>query len=98
MTPQFNPRAGEITTRRIYHNAHPAVMRIVEAVAHATGFTVQEILSRSRIGPLAEARQLAMFEAREAGFSLNQIARAMDRDHSTVISGIRVEMARRQAE
>ena len=71
------------------------VLKIVDAVAEATGIPAKHILSKSRTAPVARARQIVMYEARKAGLSYPQIGRALGRDHSTVVMGVRTEEKRR---
>ena len=63
---------------------------IMHRVARATGVTVAELRSRAKHKTLAEARQLAMLLMRDVeGMSLPEIGRMLDRDHTTVMHGIR---------
>lgn len=71
------------------------VEQIVAEVAAATGLTAKAIYSTSRRANVARARQIAMYEARQHGLSLAQIGHAMNRDHTTVLHGIRAEEQRR---
>ena len=71
------------------------VSAIAEAVALLIGLTVDDIMGRRRGQPAVEARQLVMYVAWRRGFSKCAIGRAMDRDHSTVVHGIRAEAERR---
>ena len=57
-----------------------------EAVAH--GVTAKEILSAARYDPAVQARHAVMIRLRDDGFTLNQIARWMNRDHSTVFYAV----------
>ena len=68
----------------------PTLERIQEAVCAAHGISRDELLSPKRSPRIARARQLAMYLARElTGLSLSEIARAFDRDHTTVLHAIR---------
>jgi hypothetical protein len=63
---------------------------IQEAVARVLGVPRAEILSARRTPHVARARQLAMYLCRDlTSASLADIARAFDRDHSTVMYAIR---------
>ncbi|MDQ3572218.1 MAG: chromosomal replication initiator protein DnaA [Actinomycetota bacterium] len=69
----------------------PSIEAIQDAVGSVLGLTRSELLSPSRTPRIARARQLAMFLCRElTPLPLAQIARAFDRDHSTVIHAVRV--------
>lgn len=73
----------------------PHIIAIVERVAEDAGVKTADILGESRIQPVAHARQRVYAVARDAGFSLTHIARAMGRDHTSIIHGIRAEEKRR---
>ena len=60
---------------------------IVHIVAHVTGVEPDEILSKTRRRPVAQARQLVMYIAYKRGHTLKGIGRALGRHHSTVIHG-----------
>jgi len=72
--------------------------RIIAEVAEECGISPATILGRDKTAPIARARQIVMFEARKAGFSLTQIGRVLGRDHTTILAGIRREIERRAAE
>ena len=75
--------------RRRSSAADPAVVK--EAVAAATGVSVEELASKSRSPRVAQARQLAMYLTSEmTGLSVAAIARAFERDHTTVLHALRV--------
>lgn len=75
-----------------------AVARIMREVFEATGITAEEIRSQSRERHIVRARQLVMYAAHKTtAMSLHQIGKAVRRDHSTVMHGIRAEEARRRA-
>ncbi len=68
----------------------PSLEAIQQAVCSALGITREEMLSPKRTPRIARARQLAMYLARELTTkSLSEIARAFDRDHTTVLHAIR---------
>lgn len=65
---------------------------ILHQMVSGTGFTVAEIIGPRRSYPLTRLRQACMYEIkrRRPDLSLPQIARHMgDRDHTTVLHGIR---------
>lgn len=72
-----------------------AVKAYVDAVAEATGLQPRVIYGASRKRQIAMARQLVMFLAHRDGVSLSTIGRALNRDHTTVLHGVRCEAARR---
>lgn len=66
------------------------VKAIMAEVALKHGFTVEDILGRSRVKGLVEARHEAMHEVAKArpAMSLPQLGRIFNRDHSTVLSAL----------
>lgn len=70
---------------------------IASRVAGGTGIPADVILGRSQERYVVKARHLVMFEARERGLSFGAIAYAMNRDHTTIIYGVRREARRRGA-
>ena len=70
--------------------AHPSVRAIQEAVCAVLHLSPHDLRSTSRTPHVTRARHLAMYLARQlTGLSLAEIARAFDRDHSTVLHAIR---------
>lgn len=69
---------------------------ILEEVAEHHGFNVKELLSRRRMVALVAARHEAMWRMRqETSMSLPEIAmRLGNRDHTTVLWGLRKHLAR----
>jgi chromosomal replication initiator protein len=68
----------------------PTLTAIQDAVCVVNGLTKDELLSPRRAPRVAHARQLAMYMARElTPLSLAEIARAFDRDHTTVLHAVR---------
>lgn len=96
MTPEFQSRAAAIADLRVRTVAHREIARIIKDVALATGFTPRQIVSQDRTKAIVHARHLAMFEAKEAGASLEEIGRAFGRDHTSVIHAVRAERERRE--
>jgi len=69
---------------------HHSIQAVQDAVCACLGVARSELLSPARAARVVRARQLAMYLARElSGASLAEIARAFDRDHSTVLHAIR---------
>jgi chromosomal replication initiator protein len=70
--------------------ASPSLEQIQKAVCEVCGLSREELLSARRSTRVSHARQLAMYLARElTPMSLSEIARAFDRDHTTVIHALR---------
>jgi chromosomal replication initiator protein len=73
----------------------PSLEAIQDAVCAAHGISRPELLSSRRTARVAHARQVAMYITRElTSLSLSQIARAFDRDHTTVMHAIRAVTGR----
>lgn len=71
------------------------VKPFVDAVAAATGLPARLIYGHDRRRNIVAARHLVFYAAHRSGISLSAIGRAMNRDHTTVMSGVRNEAARR---
>jgi chromosomal replication initiator protein len=70
--------------------ATPTLTEIQDAVCAVCGLGREDLLSHRRSAKVSQARQLAMYLARElTTMSLAEIARAFDRDHTTVIHALR---------
>ena len=94
MTPQDLARASDIANA-----PRPGFVRqAIRDVSAATGVSVEDLLGRVGRREITQARQLAMFIARENGAKYQVIARVFGRDHTTIIHGVRAEAARRAAE
>ena len=75
----------------------PTVAAVQEAVCTALDVTPADLRSAKRTASVARARQTAMYLARElTSLSLADIARAFDRDHTTVLHAIRVVTSRNE--
>jgi len=72
---------------------------LVDLVAAETGVAAIQILGRSQRQDIVAVRQLAMYLAdRHLGASLAGIGRALGRDHSTVLYGVRQIRSRLDAD
>lgn len=73
-----------------------ALRQAVERAAADHMVSRKRIMSRMRdIKPVSDARQDVYLALRELGWSLPRIGKAMGRDHTTVIHGIAMAIARR---
>jgi len=73
----------------------PTMAEIVAQVAAEYGVTVDDIKSVWRTPEIVRPRQDAMWRLRQQGrWTLPQIGRFLNRDHSTVILGIRAHERR----
>lgn len=71
-----------LETRRV-------VLRTVIDSAREYEVSAQDILGESRTRSIAQARQVVFYRLHTSGFSLSQIGRLLQRDHSTVLHGVR---------
>jgi chromosomal replication initiation ATPase DnaA len=53
-------------------------------IAQQHGYTVEDILGKSRMKHLVAVRRLCILMLRERAYSTTEIGRLMDRDHSTI--------------
>lgn len=72
-----------------------AIRAIAKKVAAETGTRMPDIMGRSRLAYLCRIRELIWFIAHQNGASLPQIGRVFNRDHTTILSGLRNERNRR---
>lgn len=87
-TATFTPRGPTIGSAQEQERA--ADLRvIVSRVARERSLSPDVIRGKSRIAHHVSARRQVCVEAREAGFSLSEIGRAIHRDHSTVLGLLR---------
>ncbi len=70
------------------------MQQIAEAHAVAWRVTVEAMQAKSRSHGVSIPRQLAMADMHEAGFSTPVIGRFFNRDHTTVLHGIKAAKAR----
>lgn len=92
LTPADVERAYSVGLRR------GTINEITLQVSDLTGVSVKDLKSKRRTDRIARARFLIWFIAHREGMSLMQIARAFDRDHTTILHGIQREQAARDAE
>jgi chromosomal replication initiator protein len=65
------------------------VQAIIECTAQLNSIKTSELLGPSKKKHIARARLMAYYLARElTGHSFPELARAFDRDHSTIQSGV----------
>lgn len=72
------------------------IAEIVLDVARRNGVAAADILGQHRLAVIVAARQEVFLRAREAGYSLSAIGRAMGRDHTTVSHGVAAALRRRE--
>lgn len=69
--------------------SRPTIRDIIERVSFSNGLTVDEITGPAKQRRFVQPRQAVMSLAAQAGFPLAMIGRALNRDHTTVMHGIR---------
>lgn len=62
----------------------------IEEVCNTYNVTFEDIKKKDRHGGLVLPRQILMYKLRDIGLSLKRIARELNRDHTTIMHGIRV--------
>ena len=87
-------------SKDLHPSKEPVVQRAIESAAHQTGFKVSDITGWRRDRPLAATRFGVMAALKNAGLSSTEIGVALNRDHSSVLWGVRraKEMRRRDRE
>lgn len=65
------------------------VLTLATAVMAETGVSVDAMLGRSRVARVSDARQRLWAALWRAGWSIGEIGRTLDRDHTTVMAGLR---------
>lgn len=85
-------KAGESCRKR---EDHSDILALVSAVAAEFQLSTTDILSKSRYQNVVIARQETCLRALDAGHSVSKIARALGRDHSSVLHGINAAAVRR---
>lgn len=71
---------------------------ITAQVAGRAGLSIKALRSPRRTREIAHARQRAYLILHDAGYSFPQIGRYFNRDHTTVMFGVKRERERRRAE
>jgi chromosomal replication initiation ATPase DnaA len=66
----------------------------IDAIAELYGYTVEDILGKSKVKPLAEVRRKCVVRMRNKGYSTLAIGRIMHRDHSTICHALNVAKLR----
>jgi chromosomal replication initiation ATPase DnaA len=64
-------------------------MILLEEYAKRTGIAVEDILGRSRRAEVVAARQVWWWYLRSYGRGYSEIGRQFDRDHATVLQGVK---------
>jgi hypothetical protein len=62
---------------------------VIDAIETSLSITYNQIISKARKREIADARHLYMYFMRQFGFSLHSIGISINRDHSSVVFGIK---------
>ena len=88
-SPAANLCAFPSKIKKLSHH-HPLARSIAEQVCEAHGVRFQDVLAVCREQPIVEARRAVMAALRDSGrFSYPEIAKLMQRDHTTVMYDVR---------
>jgi chromosomal replication initiation ATPase DnaA len=60
----------------------------MDAIASEHGYTVADILGRSRLKRLVAVRRLCVLMLKDDGFSTTEIGRLMNRCHTTIVHAL----------
>lgn len=77
------------------NNPRATVRAIAKEVCDYTGHSINSVMGKSRLASDCRVRELVCYIAHRQGMSLPQIGRALHRDHTTILSAVRNERARR---
>lgn len=88
---------GEVIRLAAFARIPTRLAGIVAWQAMCGGVGIKTLRSDDRHGHLVRIRQRIAYEARESGYSFWQIARAINRDHTTVMYSVKTERARQAA-
>lgn len=87
--PYLNHSFIDIKIRYAGFSEQPTMLAIIQQVAWQMDVSKMRMLGKSRERKVTEARHLAAYLMREAGYTFNQIARSLKRNHhTTIMSGV----------
>ncbi len=85
------------TQERILHNLRVRdCLDVAIRVSEATGVPLDDLLGRKRHKSIASARRELYHALRWRGMSLPEIGSLLERDHTTILSGLRPSGSRKQ--
>lgn len=65
------------------------ILSIAESVTTVTGVSVEAMLGRCRMARISDARQRLWASLWRMGWSIGELGRVFDRDHTTIMHGLR---------
>ena len=95
MTMHIPEFIGPMAIPRFPETRREMLFRLINEAAAIHGVAPHRVAGPERDAPAVRARQGVYLALREAGWTLPQIGKAMNRDHTTVMSGIAAAQARR---
>lgn len=60
----------------------------IDAIAELYGYTLEDILGKSKLKELVAVRRKCVVWLRGKGYSTTEIGRIMNRDHSTIVHSL----------
>ena len=70
----------------------------IDAIAELYGYTLEDILGKSKLKELVAVRRKCVVWLREKGYSTTEIGRIMNRDHSTIVHSLQKVAAAEEME
>lgn len=65
----------------------------IDAIAELYGYTLEDILGKSKLKALVTVRRKCIVWLRGKGYSTTEIGRIMNRDHSTIVHSLQKSKA-----
>lgn len=65
----------------------------IDAIAELYGYTLEDILGKSKLKELVAVRRKCVVWLRGKGYSTTEIGRIMNRDHSTIVHSLQKSRA-----
>jgi len=65
----------------------------IDAIAELYGYTLEDILGKSKLKALVTVRRKCIVWLRGKGYSTTEIGRIMNRDHSTIVHSLQKSRA-----
>lgn len=63
-------------------------LKAIDTIAQQYGYTVEDMLGKSRLKRVVAVRRLCILMLRGKGYSTTEIGRIMNRDHSTIVHAL----------
>lgn len=66
----------------------------IDAIAELYGYTLEDILGKSKLKALVAVRRKCIIWLRGKGYSTTEIGRIMNRDHTTIVHSLQKSRAK----